>query len=110
MPRLVLPSETFTFTIMTSLGAIDGNTSYHSCESFSLPKVELTLPSSPPGASLFRRLRQTEAESHHETDVDAEGHRRPSKRDRGERGAAAGHPRTWEDSGVLHAGGRQQRH
>ena len=33
---LVLPSETHAVVNMTSLRAIDGDTSYHSCESFSL--------------------------------------------------------------------------
>ena len=33
---LVLPSETQAVATMTSLRAIDGNTSYNSCESFSL--------------------------------------------------------------------------
>ena len=32
---LVLPSETHAIVNMTSLMAIDGDTSYHSCESFS---------------------------------------------------------------------------
>ena len=64
----------------------------------------------PPGAILFRRLRQAETARHHETDVDAERDRRPAERARGERGAAAGNPRPREDGGLLHAGGRQQCH
>ena len=36
---LVLPSETYAVANMTSLRAIDGNTSYHSRESFPLLKV-----------------------------------------------------------------------
>ena len=36
---LVLPSDTHAVAIMTSLRAIDGNTSYHSSESFSLGEL-----------------------------------------------------------------------
>ena len=36
---LVLQSETHAFANMTSFRAIDGDTTYHSCESFSLTKV-----------------------------------------------------------------------
>ena len=35
---LVLPSETHAVASMTSCRAVDGDTSYHSCESLSLPK------------------------------------------------------------------------
>ena len=50
---LVLPSETHSVANMTSLRAIDGDTSYHSCESFSLLMHSSCLfPSSPRSVQL----------------------------------------------------------
>ena len=75
---------------------------------FYIGLIEHTACTVLPGASFLRRLRQAGA-ARDNAPRTRRRHFGAGKRARGERGAAAGHPRAREDGGVLHAGGRQRR-